>query len=65
MKDHDAFCAVGIHMSVLSFRGSVEAVFCSIVAAYHAQACYAVMHRVVLKVEFKVSHLFYNTRKSN
>ena len=39
MKDRDAFCAVGIHMSVLSFLGSVEAVFCSIVAAYHAQAC--------------------------
>lgn len=28
MKDNDAFCAVGIHMSVLSFQGSVEAVFC-------------------------------------
>ena len=58
MKDHDAFCAVCIHMSVLSFRGSVEAVFCSIVAAYHVQACYAVMHRVVLKVYLKVFHRF-------
>lgn len=54
MKDNDAFCAVGIHMSVLSFLGSVEAVFCSIVAAYHAQACYTVMHRIVLKVYLKV-----------
>ena len=56
MKDHDAFCAVGIHMSVLSFQGSVEAVFCSIVAACHVLACNAVMHRVVLKVYFKVFH---------
>ena len=56
MKDHDAFWAVGIHMSVLSFQGSVEAVFCSIVVAYHVQVCYAVMHRVVLKVYLKVFH---------
>lgn len=56
MKDHDAFCAVGIHMSVLSFRGSVEDVVCPIVAAYHAQACNPVMHRVVLKVYLKVFH---------
>ena len=58
MKDHDAFCAVGIHMSVLSFLGSVEDVVCSIVAVYHVQACNAVMHRVVLKVYLKVFHRF-------
>lgn len=56
MKDNDAFCAVGIHMSVLSFQGSVEAVFCPIVAAYHVQACYAALHRVVLKAYLKVFH---------
>ena len=39
MKDHDAFWTVGIHMSVLSFQGSVEAVVCPVVAVYHAQAC--------------------------
>ena len=56
MKDRDAFWTVGIHMSVLSFLGSVETVVCSIVAAYHVQACNAVMHRVVLKVYLKVFH---------
>ena len=56
MKDHDAFWAFGIHMPTLSFRGFVEAVFCSIVAAYHAQACYAALHRVVLKAYLKVFH---------
>lgn len=56
IKDNDAFCAVGIHMSVWSFQGSVETVVCSIVAAYHVQACNAVMHRVVLKVYLKVFH---------
>lgn len=58
MKDNDAFWTVGIHMSVLSFQGSVETVVCSIVAAYHVQACNAVMHRVVLKVYLKVFHRF-------
>lgn len=47
------------------FPGICRSRILPIMAAYHAQACYAVMHRVVLKVEFKVSHLFYNTRKSN
>ena len=56
MKDNDAFWTVGIHMSVLSFQGSVETVVCSVMAAYHAQACYAALHRVVLKVYFKVFH---------
>lgn len=44
---------------------TVETVVCPVVDAYHAQACCAALHRIVLKVEFKVSHLFYNTRKSN
>ena len=29
-----------------------------IMAAYHAQACYAALHRVVLKVYLKVFHRF-------
>ena len=58
MKDRDTFCAVGIHMSALSFQGAFEAVVGSIVAAYHAQACYAAMRRVVLKVYLKVFHLY-------
>ena len=58
MKDRDTFCAVGIHMSALSFQGAFEAVVGSIVAAYHAKACCAALHRVVLKVYLKVFHRF-------
>ena len=58
MKDHDAFWAFGIHMPTLSFWGICRSRILPIMAAYHAQACYAALHRVVLKVYLKVFHRF-------